>query len=1579
MSKILPSTMRNLFLLFALLSGSLLSAQVYTQNEAPVQQMKMPSDCYTTNLDKGNAALRRGNAKEALQYFKAARSCDEVQSNSRRLAELDSRILRTEEQLGIRHETNKVAEAVQTPVVQGNVGRKYFNELPPTRKNYRANPNLLKDTLDDCFQRMTDEADRAFRLRFWEDAASLYRAAKNCADADQAGRQLMSEKIVLCRNAAENELFAKQQEAERQARHAIAANLADDAQELLEKSDRSLAFRLADFANQYVAPDDNPDCVQAIFDAWYYQPSDQGMHKSEELFNPVFCYEIADYYGNKVQLKYHQTRNGKTQIWTFIPENGEINVREMPEMQTVQTIFTGEDATYYAFDVSAASDVLLVSKGFMEIHRGGRQHRVSVPNVRNWCFSPRGDELAFEDAKELKIYLLPVNQVFNQMASRKGAKSANIMVQPVEPREMVSGIAPGLLDLKYFEGKFWLGYSDRLEILSKTEPGKPWKKETIWHSNVNLPESFEQNHLNLELYPEEGFALLAYFNQSWIIPVNKASDTPGNEGVVGRYYQNLVPLAVSPDTYQMFCKDTLSQHDGIWILDVKTGDTITHQHLPTYASYQSLKGSYSPDGAWIAAATEGSINIWSLREAPTKSNMILPVVPEDKPLITPDGSMLVIQQEDNISVLSLPDLENKHNWKSLGTPLRGISSHWALIQVSSDSAEARHLTQDKKIRLPLFNPDAFPYLYSFDANGEKWVAYNTAWDQVEVRSLQTGALVASRKFEGGNISELHFIPGRDQLLVVLNAETGYSSVKIWSPLEPSRALRTMRLHLYSVNTLAIEPNGRRIALSDENDIRIFDLQNIENEALKIRSSKSRFINNLAFRPNTDLLAAAYADGNVIFWNVTNGQPALQLQAVEQQAEWNGSTAPTALGFAQDGNELILAIANGHILTYVLDPSYIRAVVQNEYRQLQSLTLDQIQEYNLESALYYPGNFERLATSNDGPLIRAFFQHFGNQALGSNNIDQVRDYCDKALFLYERLNAKIQARWVNEMVYMYKDYAWKLLLRGNIRESTAVVNFIKNKFKQEAVLQMAHTALLQDDCQNSGKYYTQHFLGDGSRLQDNYEIRVEMEQAERELIQLRDFGLVDSAQLDCFCGAMRLSGGFVNLCPTESNKPNSLNESDMLRWEIFKKTQEAVYTFAFAPKQKLLEEAVGKARKLSSLRPELGSGWLESTVLELAKTFHERANLEQNSPGAYQYFEACRRLLTENGSFKSVLDTSRLALLATNHLACGRQLLNAGKYMEAVEQFNGGIAAMNTLWPIVYAADSMLITGYSDNLVGPLYERLGTAFLFQGDTTEARMAYEKAGIYMITNGLNTLYMGGLNLLQGDDIEALANYGGIFNANQTGEAYFMMEQLSRLFPAKRESISNLRQQLFTALQTKNPRLVNAEADYWYAVRMQLQFAAQTRWDSTLLWSRQMQKAAKACMDMPKSDESWIYNWLDAQISVAYYLLLAEWNKAGSLNEVIQVSNNIENFLKEHTDLYYGNRELVKTNSAHALILRNQPGDRETGIQLYQKFMQSFGNSRGYDNIDLLEKDIRDLKSVGAPWPELPSFQQILDNQR
>jgi len=1576
----LPTMRTLLFSALLLLFAGNLVAQNYIQNSLPVQQTQAMADCYTRNLDNGNAALRRGEAREALRLFNDAKNCPDAQNNARRQAELDTRITRCEAQLGIKkisaNEINAIAQSTKS-----NRKRAFSNELPSTRRNYTANQNFLKDTLEDCFDRMVDEADRAYNLKFWEDAAALYRAAKNCADADQNQRQQMSEKITDCRNAAENELFAKQQEAERQARHAIAANLADDAQELLHNVDRSLAFRLADFANQYIAPDDNPDCVQAMFDAWYYQATEDPKHREDELYHPVFCYELADNLGENTQVKFKQQKDGSQWLWAFVPKNGDLFAWEMPSMKMVQSYGTGEGNGYIGFDFSPDGELLFWGNKFFDLRRGTRSFRVDVPSIAPWCFSTRGDEFFFENVLEQKIYVLNVKEAFVQQYNRKGSKTANLLQLPAVPREFVSGVPEGLLAMQYWEGKFWLGFRNRIEILSKAAPGKPWRREKIIpFEGVSIPEFVEQKDLRLQLLPKEGLAVLGTNGQSWLVSFADLDDK-----ATVKAFENLRPLAVSASTQRIATEYTGNyQYYAFWLLDAKAGDTLLRQRIPQYTDFDLMKGSYSPDARWVAATSfYGNINVWALQDDATVWATQLPRLPDGKPIFSPDGSRLFITFADTLAILNTGGTKTpEHYWKNNIQPLRGASDQWGMVQISPDSAEARHLVNGRKLRFPLKN-EGFGFLYAFDAQGEKLMAYLSDWNKVEVRSLKTGVMVASKVFEGGTIGELHFLPYSDQLMVVQHTSMGeseisQSSVKVWSPFRATEKSKALRLHEYPVRAMAIDGKGSQAAFSNGSDIRVFDLKNIENEVLKIRAAPDEYVQAIAFQPNSNLLAAAYSTGKVVFWNFLTGQASLQLQAVSDKGLIEGYIEITNIGFSHSGTVLQIAVNDGRLLSYALDPSYIRGVAQNEHRQLQAFGVEHIVRYNLESALYYPGNFERLAESGDAPLVRSFFRHFRSQAVESNNIVQVRDYCERAFYLYDRLNENTKELWRTDIRVMYEDYARKLLLRGSINEASAAISFIKREFDFEPVLLIAHLTLLRRDFAKASALYTKHLLTEDDDIPLPTTRRWAFEGVEKDMTQLRDYELLDSAQTNCFCGTVNLSGAFFNFCLEQAVTSTFLSAADRMRWEIFEKRDKADNSLRRAVKTKFLEEAQLKAKNLVRQNASSGKAWLETTTLELALAHQSWGVFEQYSPAALPHFEKTVQLLTEIGPFKKISDTSRLSLLTSAHLLWGKHLLGAGKTAESIAQFNRGLEAAKSLFDQVDESDTSVLRLYYDQLVGPLYEKIGSAFLLEGNTTDARKAFELANTYYLTYGLNTLYLANVAVLENDDIQAFLDYGGITEAYHTAEALFWIKRLAEQFPEKRAQIETFEPRLRSALYARNQRLVSEETNYWFAKLNAERFAALAKWDSVIVWSTAAMESAKRNAELPKAEDAWKQLWLDEHINLPYYLLLGDWEKPAALAECIRYVEEAEAFLAKQSssDFYYANRELLKTNLAHALVLRNQAGDRDRAIELYKKFIELYADTRGYDNSDLLQKDIRDLQRAGAPWPALPELETTLN---
>jgi hypothetical protein len=161
----------------------------------------------------------------------------------------------------------------------------------------------------------------------------------------------------------------------------------------------------------------------------------------------------------------------------------------------------------------------------------------------------------------------------------------------------------------------------------------------------------------------------------------------------------------------------------------------------------------------------------------------------------------------------------------------------ARLFVAADSAEARHLHDGRRWRFVLKSRSEGLFSYAVDPSGENWLAYQSGTDSVEIRSLKTGRLVTSKVFKGENILDMHFLGNTDQLLLshFSAAMQGVGairrSVRIWSPFQTGERPRALRMGDYQPGHIAVDASGRRAALSDGLDIRIFDLENPENESL----------------------------------------------------------------------------------------------------------------------------------------------------------------------------------------------------------------------------------------------------------------------------------------------------------------------------------------------------------------------------------------------------------------------------------------------------------------------------------------------------------------------------------------------------------------------------------------------------------------------------------------------------------------------------------------------------------------------------------------------------------------------------
>ncbi|MFM1813620.1 MAG: hypothetical protein RLZ98_315 [Pseudomonadota bacterium] len=125
------------------------------------------------------------------------------------------------------------------------------------------------------------------------------------------------------------------------------------------------------------------------------------------------------------------------------------------------------------------------------------------------------------------------------------------------------------------------------------------------------------------------------------------------------------------------------------------------------------------------------------------------------------------------------------------------------------------------------------------------------------------------------------------------------TVKLWD-LANLELVRTYRGHRDFVTSVAISPDGRRVAGADlKGRIRVWSTQS--SKLLRIFGRHSERVSELAFSPSSDMLASASADGTVRLWQLSSKRP---YRALPAGAEVN------AIAFAPDGRSIVAATADG---------------------------------------------------------------------------------------------------------------------------------------------------------------------------------------------------------------------------------------------------------------------------------------------------------------------------------------------------------------------------------------------------------------------------------------------------------------------------------------------------------------------------------------------------------------------------------------------------------------------------------------------------------------------------------------------
>ncbi|MCK6694637.1 MAG: hypothetical protein L6Q97_21380, partial [Thermoanaerobaculia bacterium] len=711
----------------------------------------------------------------------------------------------------------------------------------------------------------------------------------------------------------------------------------------------------------------------------------------------------------------------------------------------------------------------------------------------------------------------------------------------------------------------------------------------------------------------------------------------------------------------------------------------------------------------------------------------------------------------------------------------------------------------------------------------------------------------------------------------------------------------------------------------------------------------------------------YDDGSVVFWDIGSGQA--RFKWAKPPIRDNEDFPPVIrLRFTDGGRRLQMLLFGYVLLTRDVALSLVRAGVQTDYRKLISFLPNQIREYNLEQALDYPNNFARLANSSDLPLIRSFFDYYRESAIYSNNIQRVSNYCDRALVLFGQLDAGAQNVLRPILLEMYEDYHWKLLLRGHTEAAEKVANTMLRDFESplSATLAAANSALLRNDQRTAARHYADWALRTAEQGDNNGVIpQSTLDSLHARIRQLQEYDLLQPDQLECLCDLFGFLPSYQTLCegtPTEIAL-SGLDPTTRLQWDNFRRLNKVAWIRNNPEKVQILEKAMDNVRLLQRQNKSVYRRELEKVTLALQQAWLEWAVFEQGNTRSLNLYKKAIDGLNVPGPFESpAREITRLSRLSNYYLFYGSALLDADKSADALPAFKLGIQAADRLLQLI-GADSSRHKWYRNELHAKLYTQIGLAQLLEGDAAAAEQAFE-ASRNASTQGINDLYFGHAALLRGDDVEALLNYGDIYNEEVLAQALLHIYRMARRQAAHRDRLSAFSSSLYKARLATNQQMDAGIAQYYLAEQKREYFSNLELWDSTLLWNLAALDHVTRLLNRDTTAAFWQSRYLDVLLNQTFYLLFQK-NDTSRFSEVIRYAHMSERF-PDQGGFYYESRYLFYTNLAHAYWLRQKPGDRELAVQYYQAFLQNDLNR--YDPWELLLKDFRDLAHAGVKWPDL-----------